>query len=200
MHPSLNKSGLHLRWRLGRCRWAFFRVCLLIKTIFHKNKSSFGKRISLQGKLRIHGPGKVILHDDVIISDQVDLFTHHPSAVIEIGPRTFLNGSRIAAQKKIQIGADNIIADVRMMDTDFHWLHAQRNFETELPPAQPILTEQNVWVAAGSAILKGSVIGKNSVIGFGSVVTGQKIPPDQVWAGSPARFIAQVPANREPHE
>ena len=48
--------------------------------------------------------------------------------------------------------------------------------------------EQGVWVGARTIILPGVEIGKNSVIGAGSVVN-KKIQPDQIWGGSPARYI-----------
>ena len=54
----------------------------------------------------------------------------------------------------------------------------------------PIL-EDMVKVGANCTILPGVRIGKNSLIGAGSVVT-KDIPPDSVYAGSPARFIKKI--------
>ncbi|MBA7509000.1 2,3,4,5-tetrahydropyridine-2,6-dicarboxylate N-acetyltransferase [subsurface metagenome] len=54
----------------------------------------------------------------------------------------------------------------------------------------PIL-EDMVKVGANCTILPGVRIGRNSLIGAGSVVT-KDVPPDSVYAGSPARFIKKI--------
>lgn len=51
--------------------------------------------------------------------------------------------------------------------------------------------EDNVSIGSNSTILGNIVIGKNSLIGAGSVVT-KNIPPNQIWAGNPAKFIRKI--------
>jgi len=46
----------------------------------------------------------------------------------------------------------------------------------------------NVSIGSNATILGGIKIGSNSLIGAGSVVT-KDIPPGEVWAGNPARFM-----------
>nr|WP_285890903.1 DapH/DapD/GlmU-related protein [Mesobacillus maritimus] len=55
----------------------------------------------------------------------------------------------------------------------------------------PVVIEDGVFIGGGSFILKGSHIGKDSIIGAGSVVSG-RVPPNEVWAGNPAKFIRYV--------
>jgi acetyltransferase-like isoleucine patch superfamily enzyme len=57
----------------------------------------------------------------------------------------------------------------------------------------PIRIGKNVWIAAGSAVLKGVRIGDNSVVAYGSVVT-RDVDPDAIVAGNPARLVGSVPA------
>lgn len=57
-----------------------------------------------------------------------------------------------------------------------HWLHGK------------IKIEEDVFIGANSIITKPLTIGKGSIIGAGSVVT-KDIPPYQIWAGNPARYI-----------
>lgn len=46
----------------------------------------------------------------------------------------------------------------------------------------------DVWLGIGVIVLAGASIGHGAVIGAGSVVT-KDVPPYEVWAGNPARFI-----------
>ena len=56
---------------------------------------------------------------------------------------------------------------------------------------RPIVIEDNVWLGAGSTVMKGVTIGRNSVIGAGSVVT-KDIPADVIAAGNPCRIIRKL--------
>lgn len=47
---------------------------------------------------------------------------------------------------------------------------------------------QACFIGANTVICRGISIGDNSIIGAGSVVT-KNIPPNEIWAGNPARFI-----------
>lgn len=51
-----------------------------------------------------------------------------------------------------------------------------------------IQIDDDVWIGAGVTITDGVRIGQGSVIGAGSVVT-KDIPPFQVWAGVPAKYL-----------
>lgn len=49
------------------------------------------------------------------------------------------------------------------------------------------------WIGANCVILPGVTIGDGAVVAAGSVVT-RSIPADEVWAGTPARFLKAVPS------
>ena len=49
----------------------------------------------------------------------------------------------------------------------------------------------NVSIGSNATILGGLNIGEGSIVGAGSVVT-KNIPPNQIWAGNPARFIRKL--------
>jgi len=53
------------------------------------------------------------------------------------------------------------------------------------------LVEDLVKIGANCTILPGIKIGRNSLIGAGSVVV-KDVPPDSVFAGSPAKFIKKI--------
>lgn len=56
-----------------------------------------------------------------------------------------------------------------------------------------IVLKKNCKIGANSVILPNSEIGENSVIGACSVVkNGTIVPPDEIWAGCPAKKIGVI--------
>ncbi|MBI3544069.1 MAG: acyltransferase [Deltaproteobacteria bacterium] len=189
-HPQMSGPGLHLRWRIGWLRGWLARA----RWRLQGQRFEIGKNFSLQGSMLLRGDGLLILGDDVIVGRGTlcTPFLHRPEAVIKIGSRTFINGTRFGCEKSIEIGADCILADVRIMDTDFHAVHKRRNERGMVGDVRPVRVGNNVWIAAGSAILKGTDIGDDCVIAFGSVVRGS-VPAGRIFGGNPAKDIAAVP-------
>ncbi len=154
-------------------------------------RATFGKRLRVQGKLKIKGPGQVIFGDDVACAGLVTPYTHHSAATIEIGNRVFLNGTRFGAAKSITVGSNCILADCRIMDTDFHSLRKERHSKEAPVEVRPVHIHSNVWIGAGAAVLKGVTVGENSVVGFGAVVTSD-IEADKLAVGNPAKVIRTI--------
>ena len=50
--------------------------------------------------------------------------------------------------------------------------------------------EDDVFIGVNSIICNSVTIGKGAIIGAGSIVT-KDIPPYQIWAGNPAKFIKE---------
>ncbi|MBU0517775.1 glycosyltransferase [bacterium] len=64
---------------------------------------------------------------------------------------------------------------------------------------QPIVVEDDCWLASGSIILAGVTVGKGSIVAAGSVVT-KNVPPYSIAAGSPAQVIKSRHAFKRPDE
>jgi acetyltransferase-like isoleucine patch superfamily enzyme len=190
--PAHAGAGLHLRWRLGWLKGHAFRAYQSIRTALGGTTFQAGRRLSIEGSLRLRGPGRVILGDDLIVDARTDIFTHSSQAVVFIGDRSFLNGTRFGCVREIRIGPGAILADARIMDTDFHSTHRNRRQKSARIQAAPVVIGENVWIAAGAAVLRGVTIGNDSVIAFGSVVT-KDVPPGTIVGGNPAREIGTVP-------
>lgn len=54
-----------------------------------------------------------------------------------------------------------------------------------------VCVKKNAFLGARSIICNDVTIGENSIIGAGSVVT-KDVPPNELWAGVPARFIKKI--------
>jgi acetyltransferase-like isoleucine patch superfamily enzyme len=52
----------------------------------------------------------------------------------------------------------------------------------------PTVVEDGASIGSGVTIICGNRIGNGSIVGAGSVVTCN-IPPGEIWAGNPARFL-----------
>jgi UDP-2-acetamido-3-amino-2,3-dideoxy-glucuronate N-acetyltransferase len=55
----------------------------------------------------------------------------------------------------------------------------------------PTRVETSASIGSGSSILCGITIGVGAIVGAGSVVT-KNIPPYEIWAGNPAKFLSKV--------
>ena len=115
-------------------------------------------------------------------------------AILNIGENTGFSNVSIFCSKKIIIGKYcNFGGNVSIWDTDFHPLDyiKRRNNDESSIISKPIFIGDDVFIGANCIVLKGVNIGNRSIIGAGSVVTGT-IPPDEVWAGNPAKFIKKL--------
>lgn len=114
---------------------------------------------------------------------------------LSIGNRVVIgSGANIrAAGGEIQIGNNALIGQRVSLIAANHMLGNAAPYR-DLPWATErtgVVLEENVWVGTNATILPGCTIGKNSVVAAGSVVT-RSIPPDQLWAGVPARLLRRL--------
>lgn len=100
-------------------------------------------------------------------------------AIIEIGNDVFLNsGCIITAREKVVIGDNTIFGpNVVVYDND-HKICNGRILDNEFV-TEPVVIGSNVWIGAGTIILKGSKIEDNCVIAAGSIVKG-KVESDNI--------------------
>ncbi len=153
----------------------------------------FGRNFRVAGRLDIRGPGTVVFGDDcTVVATRfapVTPYTHSPQAIIQIGHRVVLNGTRLGCCQRIDVSENCLLADVRVFDTDFHALESrgQHRWHTA-GVTKPVMIGPDVWIGAGAMILKGVSIGAHAVVGAGSVVT-REVPPWAVVAGNPARVV-----------
>ena len=117
------------------------------------------------------------------------------AASVSMGKGTYINSGSIHSG---EIGCFCSIGyDVHIGPTEHNfqnWTNSPiliREDGSHLQPnrmLEPPKIDDDVWIGAAVIVLRGSEIGTGSVIGAGSVVKG-RIPPYEIWAGSPAKFI-----------
>lgn len=54
-----------------------------------------------------------------------------------------------------------------------------------------VTIQKGAWLGVGCVILPGVTVGHGAIVGANAVVTAD-VPPLEVWAGNPARFIKKV--------
>jgi acetyltransferase-like isoleucine patch superfamily enzyme len=172
------------------------------------NSVKYGKGFKSYGAplIDVWRGGKLNFGNNVVLNNgyitnligrqQPCIFVVRSGAELKIGDSTGLSATAIVCSTKITIGDFvKIGGNTVIYDTDFHSLdYKQRASITEdgkHTKNLPVVIGDHVFVGAHSTILKGVSIGQNSIIGSGSVVT-KNIPPNEIWGGSPAKFIKAI--------
>jgi acetyltransferase-like isoleucine patch superfamily enzyme len=145
----------------------------------------------LSGKVRLRGNGRLAFGRGItLIGDVVPIeFISHEGGCITIGDHSFINyGSSISAHKLVTIGRHCLLGHYTfILDNNEHDLVQHRM----LPPSDPVVIEDHVWIGSRVCVLPGVRIGHHSAIGAGSIVTTD-IPADCLAAGNPARVIRSI--------
>jgi len=141
------------------------------------------------GRLRIQGPGQVVLEADVNAWSHAEvnrLITTRPEAVIHIGRHARLNGCTIVAAERVDVGADCVLGSCEVRD---HLPYSESPVDRRRPGRpQPVVIEDNVWIGGQVSVLPGVRIGRDTVVGIHAVVFDD-IPPGVIAGGNPARVL-----------
>ncbi|NET73164.1 MAG: acyltransferase, partial [Sphaerospermopsis sp. SIO1G2] len=134
----------------------------------NNNKLKIGENCTISGFIEMFGDGNEIsIGKDTLISSDVRL-TAHRGKHIKIGERCLI--------------AD--LTDIRTTDS-----HSILNDQKErINYDESVEIGDRVWLAREVMVLKGTIIGNDVVIGPRSVVS-QKIPPNSIAVGFPARVV-----------
>jgi UDP-3-O-[3-hydroxymyristoyl] glucosamine N-acyltransferase len=186
--PRAEGSGRTTMQRVFRVLARPLLLCRLVNAQMRLRGARVPVSVALLGHAWAGGGGSIILGDRVLIRGTmapVELLAR-PGGRIEIGEGTFINyGVSITAYDSVSIGRDCQIGHYAFIyDNDEHDVHDKFS----LPPSQPVVLEDRVWLGTRVTVLKGVRIGHDAVIGAGSVVT-KDIPPRSIAAGVPARVL-----------
>jgi acetyltransferase-like isoleucine patch superfamily enzyme len=119
------------------------------------------------------------------------IYADRKNALIKIGENCRIHGTCIHAYNKIEIGNNCLIAaNTQIIDGNGHQLlmdnPSERIHSTD--EGNPIIIEDNVWIATNVIVLGGTRIGKGTVISAGSIVKGI-VPPNSIYGGNPGKIL-----------
>lgn len=198
-------KAARLVWRRGAAAWHALatRWTFLTENVRHGSFTArgvpfvsvargavcvLGERVALNSELSANPIGR---------SGRCILFVDR-GAELRIGNDVGMSGCAIVARRRVSIGdRTKLGGGTCIYDTDFHSLDPVHRREDasdrEHTAHKPVEIGSDVFIGAHSTILKGVKIGDRSIVGACSVVT-RDIPPDEIWAGNPARMLRKVGA------
>jgi len=121
----------------------------------------------------------------------------------ELNDNVFI-GPFVEVQKNVIIGRDSrvqshsFICEGVTIGKNVFIGHNVNTINDKLPKVnnkdwivEQIIIKDNVSIGTGTTIMGNVIIGKNCIIGANSLVTTD-IPDNEVWVGSPAKFLRKV--------
>ena len=148
----------------------------------HSHKIHFGSNVVINSGFVALPLG--IEAKTAFISDGGDIY---------IGDDVGISNSVFYSKTSICIGKNTKIGNgCKFYDTDFHSLYYidRRLASTDKTNtiSKPIKIGEDVFIGAGTIVLKGVQIGDRAIVGAGALVT-KNIGENEIWAGNPAKLI-----------
>src|SRR5438045_1103836 len=126
---------------------------------------TIGPRLLGNGRLRISGPGQVVLQSDINAWSHAEvnrLVTTRPEALILIGHNVRLNGCTIIAADRVEVGADCVLGSCEIRD---HLPYSESPEERRRPaPPKPGVIEKNVGIGGQVSVRPGVRMSSESVV------------------------------------
>ncbi len=191
----LEKKSIRVGWLL---LWRLVSLSInLLKSRYYLRKCTLTGLIAFTfSKPKIINRGTIRIGNIIRIVSTINqvLIDVAKGGELTIGDNCRLNGCNISVHTKVMIGNNCRIAPHSIiMDGDHHNV-ANRLMKGK---SQPIIIEDDVWLATRTMVLKGVRIGKGAVIASGAVVT-KDIPSYSLAAGIPAKVIRKISSSDIP--
>lgn len=127
--------------------------------------------------------------DNGIVERYAFLQLTKPAPRLTLGSHVSIGRGSILAIKGItSIGDYTMIGPNCQINDQDHLFAKDDLILNQNAKIAPVSIGRDCWLGSSVRVLKGVAIGDGTVIGAGSVVASD-IPPYEIWAGVPARFI-----------
>lgn len=204
--------------------YLLFQWAHLLRRIFVLEGITLAKNVRLQrnSSLMAEAPhASISIGSNSIIYEDARIESYQRGR-ISIGPSSIIGDTHIVSRYSIKIGQRFLSSwNVFIQDYDSHPTTAElRKQQVEhmvstfrpsflASPATPppngwdfpgeeIVIADDVWVGAGSTILKGAKIGAGSIIATGAVVLKGNYPANSLLAGNPAAVVKNLSESNVP--
>lgn len=139
--------------------------------------------------VRVCETGILTIGNQCKFDDYCMILLTMPKPVVTIGDWVRVNRNTVIASKNsISIGSYTIIAPYCYIIDHEHGFEKNDIMLNQQAVLKDVHIGRDCWLGTGVKVLAGSRIGDGAIIGAGSVVSSE-IPPNQIWAGVPARYI-----------
>jgi acetyltransferase-like isoleucine patch superfamily enzyme len=113
-------------------------------------------------------------------------FALGPQGEVELGDHTTLNGSLIAVNGRLRVGACSLIGYDTVIADDLYW---RPLVDGDEPPPGPTTTiGANTWINPRARLRAGITVGDDAVVGTKAIVLDD-VPPGAIVAGNPGRVV-----------
>jgi maltose O-acetyltransferase len=128
--------------------------------------------------------------ENAVRIDGSTIFPAFNRQLLRKAPGAFVADAYFNLWDEVVIEEGAIVAHEVMFLTGRH-PHDGRRALPEAISGGPIRVGAGAWVASRAILLGGVTIGPGSIVGAGAVVTTD-VPPQEFWAGNPARFVRSL--------
>jgi acetyltransferase-like isoleucine patch superfamily enzyme len=136
-----------------------------------RRRASVGKSVRIHGRVWVHGRGRILVEDQVVLDARdapIELHAHR-GAVITVGRGAVIeSGASIEATARVVVGPGaRLGAFCKIMDNNFHPLDR----ENRLPPSRPVFIGAGATIGPRAILLPGAWIGAGATVPGGAVVS-----------------------------
>lgn len=133
--------------------------------------AAIGTGVVVRGNVWIHGEGRVVVEDGVVLDGRaapIELFPWDAAEIVIGRGSRIEGGTSIEATRSVRIGARNTIGGFcRIMDSHFHALLGDRHVR---PAPRPVTIGDDVTIGPRSIVMAGAAIEPGSTFGATSVI------------------------------
>lgn len=145
--------------------------------------------VKADAEIRLTDNAILEIGGNVIIERYAFLQLTKPAPHLVIGNHASIGrGTVLAIKGKTTIGDYTMIGPNCQINDQNHGFAKDDLIMNQRAEIAPVTIGKDCWLGSGVRVVAGVTIGDGVVIDAGSVVT-KNIPPYEIWAGVPARFI-----------